>query len=243
MSWCEAKEYYLVIFDLDVLIPSVWLQICGEWHTCEYYQAKQIRILSWIIGHCLHCPGEHADNYNISTIFLFIFCAWFYFLCDKVLEGLVYLHEQGVIHRNVKGHKYINYERASLLHLMFISTCFFLCFDHWIWWQEMGEGQHVEAFSQAAQRLHPCPSEAWWGDRQPHPHQQGTILADLNCIFLGGISLCCMFMYVSLHLLNNSGRKGKSKPKDEASAGSCAGLQQGNRKALIVDIHSFIGHL
>jgi hypothetical protein len=52
-----------------------------------------------------------------------------------------------------------------------------------------------------------------------------------------------MFMYVSLRLLNNSGRKGKGKPKDEASAGSCAGLQQGNRKALIVDIHSLIGHL
>jgi hypothetical protein len=43
--------------------------------------------------------------------------------------------------------------------------------------------------------------------------------------------------------LNNSGEKGKDQPKNEASAGSCAGLQQGSRKALIVDIHSLGGHI
>jgi hypothetical protein len=56
---------------------------------------------------------------------------------------------------------------------------------------------------------------------------------------------CCAvcLCYASLLLLNNSGEKGKDQPKDEASAGSCAGLQQGNRKALIVDINSLAGHL
>jgi hypothetical protein len=43
--------------------------------------------------------------------------------------------------------------------------------------------------------------------------------------------------------LNNSGGKGTDPPKDEASAGSCAGLQQGNKKTLIIDIHSLVGHL
>jgi hypothetical protein len=44
-----------------------------------------------------------------------------------------------------------------------------------------------------------------------------------------------MFMFCFL-LLNNSGEKGKDQPKDEAAAGSCAGLQQGNRKAHMVAI-------
>jgi hypothetical protein len=42
-----------------------------------------------------------------------------------------------------------------------------------------------------------------------------------------------MFQFCCL-LFKNSGEKRKDQPKDEAAAGSCAGLQQGNIKAHMI---------
>jgi serine/threonine protein kinase len=160
-----------------------------------------------------------------------------------VLEGLVYLHEQGVIHRDIKGHKYIDYERASLLHLMLISTCFFFVLII-----DFGGKKHGK---DSMSKPSPEPPKDYIHVRaRCGEATDNHILANRVqflwisiAFFLESYRCDVCLCSVSLLLLNNSGEKGKDKPKDEASVGSCAGLQQGNKKALIVDIHSLAGHL